>query len=64
MLRAGKKGNITIVGLEPHPEDKASRYRKVTLSAMGKETNCWDQMTLFQENDAPKNRTVSEVNSK
>lgn len=33
-----KKGGITIVGLEPHPEDKSNGYKKVTLSAMGKET--------------------------
>ena len=32
-----EKGDITIVGLEPHPEDKSSGYKKVTLSAMGKE---------------------------
>ena len=32
------KGDITIVGLEPHPEDKSNGYRKVTLSSMGKET--------------------------
>ena len=33
-----EKGGITIVGLEPHPEDKSNGYKKVTLSAMGKET--------------------------
>ena len=31
------KGQITLIGLEPHPEDKSAGYRKVTLSAMGKE---------------------------
>jgi hypothetical protein len=32
------KGNITIIGLEPHPEDKKSAgYAKVKLSAIGKE---------------------------
>jgi len=31
------KGDITIIGLEPHPEDKSIGYRKITLSAMGKE---------------------------
>lgn len=32
------KGKITIIGLEPHPEDKkSSGYAKVRLSAMGKE---------------------------
>ena len=33
-----EKGDITIVGLEPHPEDKSNGYKKVTLSSMGKET--------------------------
>ena len=28
------KGDITIIGLEPHPEDKSNAYQKVTLSAM------------------------------
>ena len=31
------KGSITIIGLEPHPDDKANSYKKITLSAMGKE---------------------------
>jgi hypothetical protein len=32
------KGEITIIGLEPHPEDKKnSGYAKVKLSAIGKE---------------------------
>jgi hypothetical protein len=32
------KGEITVIGLEPHPEDKkSSGYAKVKLSAMGKE---------------------------
>ncbi len=31
------KGSITIIGLEPHPEDKANSYKKITLSSMGKE---------------------------
>ena len=30
--------DITIIGLEPHPNDKSSAYKKITLSAMGKET--------------------------
>ena len=32
------KGDITIIGLEPHPDDKSNSYLKITLSAMGKET--------------------------
>jgi hypothetical protein len=32
------KGEITVIGLEPHPEDKkSSGYAKVRLSATGKE---------------------------
>lgn len=32
------KGEITVIGLEPHPEDKKnSGYAKVKLSAIGKE---------------------------
>ena len=31
-----KKG-ITIIGLEPHPDDKSNAYKKVTLSSMGVE---------------------------
>ena len=31
------QGDITIIGLEPHPNDKANAYRKITLSAMGNE---------------------------
>lgn len=32
------KGSITVIGLEPHPEDqKSSGYAKVRLSALGKE---------------------------
>ena len=29
-----EKGDITIIGLEPHPDDKANSYRKITLSSM------------------------------
>ena len=32
------KGDITIIGLEPHPDDKANSYKKVTLSSIGSET--------------------------
>ena len=32
-----KKKDITIIGLEPHPDDKSNAYKKVTLSSMGKE---------------------------
>ena len=31
-------GDITIIGLEPHPNDKSNAYKKITLSQMGKET--------------------------
>ena len=30
------KNNITIIGLEPHPNDKSNAYRKITLSSKGK----------------------------
>ena len=30
------QGNITIIGLEPHPNDKSNAYKKITLSSMGK----------------------------
>ncbi len=29
------QGDITIIGLEPHPDDKSNAYRKITLSSMG-----------------------------
>ena len=29
------RGDITVIGLEPHPNDKADAYRKITLSATG-----------------------------
>ena len=32
-----KRGDITIIGLEPHPDDKQKAYQKVALSAMSKE---------------------------
>lgn len=32
-----KKLDITIIGIEPHPNDKSNAYKKVTLSSMGKE---------------------------
>ena len=32
------KGDITIIGLEPHPEDKSNAYQKITLSAMEGDT--------------------------
>lgn len=31
------KGDITVIGLDPHPEDKSNGYKKIRLSAMGKE---------------------------
>ncbi len=33
----GNKKDITIIGLEPHPDDKTNAYKKVTLSALGDE---------------------------
>lgn len=34
------RGDITIIGLEPHPNDKkGNAYKKITLSRMGKELN-------------------------
>jgi hypothetical protein len=30
------QGDITVIGLEPHPNDKANAYKKITLSALGK----------------------------
>ena len=32
-----KKKDITIIGLEPHPNDKSNAYKKITLSSIGKE---------------------------
>ena len=29
------QGDITVIGLEPHPNDKSNAYDKITLSAMG-----------------------------
>ncbi|MBQ6503420.1 MAG: hypothetical protein IJI57_05855 [Flexilinea sp.] len=29
------RGEITIIGLEPHPNDKSNAYEKITLSSMG-----------------------------
>ena len=35
-----QQGDITIVGIEPHPNDaKSNAYKKITLSQMGKELN-------------------------
>ena len=30
-----KKGDITIIGMEPHPNDKGNAYKKITLSSTG-----------------------------
>ena len=30
------QGEITIIAIEPHPDDKAHAYKKLTLSSMGK----------------------------
>ena len=32
-----EKGDITIIGIEPHPDDKSNAYKKITLSQMGNE---------------------------
>ena len=32
-----KQGDITVIGLEPHPNDKSNAYKKTTLSQMGEE---------------------------
>ena len=32
------QGQITVIGLEPHPDNKSNAYKKVTLSATGKQT--------------------------
>ena len=31
------KSNITIIGIEPHPNDKSNAYNKITLSSTGNE---------------------------
>ena len=31
------QGEITILAVEPHPNDKGNAYKKITLSAMGEE---------------------------
>ena len=31
------QGEITIIAIEPHPNDKSNAYKKITLSSMGKE---------------------------
>ena len=31
------QADITMLGLDPHPNDKAGAYRKITLSQMGQE---------------------------
>lgn len=30
-----EQGDITIIAIEPHPDDKSNAYRKITLSSMG-----------------------------
>ena len=32
-----EKGGITLIGLDPHPDDKSNAYNKITLSQTGKE---------------------------
>lgn len=31
------QGDVTMIGVEPHPDDKSNAYSKITLSQMGKE---------------------------
>ena len=31
------QGDITVIGLEPHPNDKSNAYKKITISQMGEE---------------------------
>jgi len=31
--------DITVIGLEPHPDDKSNTYKKITLSRMGEEVS-------------------------
>lgn len=33
------RGDITIIGIEPHPNDKSNAYDTITLSSMGEEVN-------------------------
>ena len=37
-IYGSNQGDITIIGLEPHPNDKSNAYRNVTLSEMGNGT--------------------------
>ena len=32
-----EKNDITVIGLEPHPNDKSNAYKKITLSKFGEE---------------------------
>ena len=32
------KGDITVVAVEPHPDDKSNSYKKITLSSMAEKT--------------------------
>ena len=32
-----ERGQITIIGIEPHPDDKSNAYKKITLSKTGEE---------------------------
>ena len=34
-----EQGDITVIGLEPHPNDKGNAYQKITLSGMDTGTN-------------------------
>jgi len=33
------KDSITIIGIEPHPNDKSNSYKKITLSSLGQEAD-------------------------
>lgn len=34
-----EKNDITVIGLEPHPNDKSNAYKKITLSKLGEEVH-------------------------
>ncbi|MDO4207690.1 MAG: hypothetical protein Q4D15_08895 [Lachnospiraceae bacterium] len=34
-----KRGDITVIGIEPHPDDKSNAYKKITLSKTGDEVH-------------------------
>ena len=34
-----EKNDITVIGVEPHPNDKGNTYQKITLSGLGADTD-------------------------